>query len=188
MNFKPDISLALNLAPKAEPKERANFATAARLLSCLVSESLVHAIYRPLHRTNLNVAGFATIFKGGVSLENSAFEADNILAVVPLHHAPIFKHDVDYRHGHQIGLLNPLDMMFAVYETKNIQNGIDDRYPIDVCSFLLDLKGSDSHRHTRPMLFLLFWNLLQKLHPRWEPTKYTNLSTCYPFGRRSLRV
>jgi hypothetical protein len=140
------IPLALNLAPKAEPKEHANFATAARLLSCLVSESLVHAIYRPLHRTNLNVAGFATIFKGGVSLENSAFEADNILAVVPLHHAPIFKHDADYRHGHQIGLLNPLDMMFTVYETKNTQNGIDDRYPIDVCSFLLDFKGCDSHR------------------------------------------
>jgi hypothetical protein len=115
-------------------KEHANFATAARLLSCLVSESLVPAIYRPLHQTK--VAGFATIFKGGVSLENSAFEANDILAVVPLHHAPIFKHDADHCHGHQIALLNPLDMMFAVYETRNLQNEINDRYPIDVCSFL----------------------------------------------------
>jgi hypothetical protein len=131
----------MNLAPQPEPKEHANFATAARLLSCLVSESLVPAVYRPLrvHRTNrVTVAGFATIFKGGVFLENSAFEADNILAVVPLHHAPIFKHDaVHDRHGHQIGLLNPLDMMFTVYETRNPQNEINDRYPIDVCSFLL---------------------------------------------------
>jgi hypothetical protein len=133
MKFKLDVPL--NLARQPEPKEHANFATAARLLSCLVSESLVHAIYRPLRR--IKVAGFATIFKGGVSLDNSAFEADNILAVVPLHHAPIFKHDADHRHGHQIGLLNPLDMMFAVYETSNTQNGINDRYPIDVCSFLL---------------------------------------------------
>jgi hypothetical protein len=131
MKFKLDIPL--NLAP--QPKEHANFATAARLLSCLVSESLVPAIYRPLHRSK--VAGFATIFKGGVSLENSAFDADDILAVVPLHHAPIFKHDGDHRHGHQIALLNPLDMMFAVYETRNPQNEINDRYPtrIDVCPF-----------------------------------------------------
>ena len=131
MKFKLDIPL--NLPP--QPKEHANFATAARLLSCLVSESLVPAIYRPFHRTK--VAGFATIFKGGVSLENSTFEADNILAVVPLHHTPIFKHDGDHRHGLQIGLLNPLDiMMFTVYETRNPQDGVNERYPIDVCSFL----------------------------------------------------
>ena len=135
MQFKLDIPL--NLAPQPEPKEHANFATAARVLSCLVSESLVPAVYRPLRQTNfkLNVAGFATIFKGGVSLDHSAFEVDNILAIVPLHHAPIFKHDADHRHGHQIGLLNPLDMMFAVYETRNPQNENNDRYPIDVCSF-----------------------------------------------------
>lgn len=129
--MKLDNTLDLAL----QPKELANFATAARLLSCLVSESLVPAIYRPLHR--IKVAGFATIFKGGVSLENSAFEADNILAVVPLHHTPIFKHDADNRHGLQIGLLNPLDMGFTVYETRNSQNEINDRYPIDVRSILL---------------------------------------------------
>jgi hypothetical protein len=131
MKFIPNVPL--NSPP--QPKEHANFATAARLLSCLVSESLVSAIYRPLHRTK--VAGIATIFKGGVSLENLAFEVDNILAVVPLHHAPVFKHDGDHRHGLQIGLLNPLDMMFVVYETRNPQkNEINDRCPIDVCSFL----------------------------------------------------
>ena len=159
--MKPDIPL--NLPP--QPREHANFATAARLLSCLVSESLAPAIYRPLpgHRTNDKVAGFATIFKGGVSLENSAFEANKILAVVPLHHTPIFKHDGDHRHGHQIGLLNPLDMMFTVYETRNPQNEVNDtRYPIDVCSstyISVFFKCSDFHRPTRTRLFLLSWNL-----------------------------
>ena len=161
MKFHLDILLN----PPPQPKEHANFATAARLLSCLVSESLVPAIYRPLHRNK--VAGFATIFKGGVSLENSAFEADNILAVIPLHHAPIFKYDGDHRHGHQIGLLNPMDMMFAFYETRNYQNEINDSLsnPIDVCSFLQRLfKDSDlsphRHGHSRTPSYLLSWNLL----------------------------
>jgi len=41
------------------PVERAQFATTARLLSCLVTESLVHAFYQPVKA--LEVAGFAII-------------------------------------------------------------------------------------------------------------------------------
>ncbi|KAH9481478.1 NRPS-independent siderophore synthetase rfs [Psilocybe cubensis] len=98
------------------PQDRAQFATTARLLSCLVTESLTPAFYIP--QRNPTHGGFAVILKGGRSF-NKSLAANDILALVPLHHPPIInpetKTDVA---AAEIGLLDPLDMMPMVFETE----------------------------------------------------------------------
>ena len=97
--------------------EKAQFATTARLLSCLVTESLVHAFYQPVKAPE--AAGFAIILNAELTSypERSTIQADAILAIVALHHPPVFKPDgVDFC-GKEIGLLDPLDMIPFVLET-----------------------------------------------------------------------
>lgn len=96
--------------------ERAQFATTSRLLSCLVTESLARAFYQPL-KDIPNVNGYGIILQGDIPAEVSLLHADSILAIVPLHHPPIFKADgVDFL-GKEIGLLDPLDMIPMIFET-----------------------------------------------------------------------
>jgi hypothetical protein len=97
--------------------EKAQFATTARLLSCLVTESLVYAFYQPVKTPE--AAGFAIILNAELPSypERSTIQADDILAIVALHHPPVFKPDgVDF-YGKEIGLLDPLDMIPLVLET-----------------------------------------------------------------------
>ncbi|KAF8972124.1 IucC family-domain-containing protein [Flammula alnicola] len=106
-----------------KPQERAQFATTARLLSCLVTESLVHAFY--FHLESPEAKGFALILKGDVAHDDSLLNADDILALVPLHHPPVFKQDCIPLLGKEIGLLDPLDMMSLVFETSSAQLTLD---------------------------------------------------------------
>lgn len=106
-----------------KPQERAQFATTARLLSCLVTESLVHAFYQPLDIPAAR--GFALILQGEVAPDAAPLIADDILAIVPLHHAPIFKPDGVSLIGKEIGLLDPLDMIPSIFESGN------ERFPLD---------------------------------------------------------
>ncbi|KAF8149827.1 IucC family-domain-containing protein [Crassisporium funariophilum] len=101
----------------SKPYEKAQFATTARLLSCLVTESLVHAIYHPLRGSE--AAGFALILKGEVLPSKSLFDVDDILVILPLHHPPVLQ-------GAAIGLLDPLDMMSLAFETGSGQQSITD--------------------------------------------------------------
>ncbi|KAF5327365.1 hypothetical protein D9619_004465 [Psilocybe cf. subviscida] len=95
-------------------RERANFATAARLLSCLVTESLVDAFFRP-HQAH-GSTGYAIILTGQSS--EGDISLDKILAVVPLHHAPVAKPGTkECFRGRPIGLLDPLDMLPVIFET-----------------------------------------------------------------------
>ncbi|CAA7267093.1 unnamed protein product [Cyclocybe aegerita] len=100
--------------PDLKPFERAKFATSARLLSCLVTESIVRAFYQPLDVPGLS--GFVTIFTGDIR-NDSTFNGEDVLAIVPLHHPPVFKHDGVAVLGQEIGLLDPLDMVPVVFET-----------------------------------------------------------------------
>lgn len=101
------------------PVEKAQFATTARLLSCLVTESLVHAFYQPVKALQVDAAGFAVILNAELPsyLERSTIRADDILAIVALHHPPVFKPDGVNFCGKEIGLLDPLDMIPFVLET-----------------------------------------------------------------------
>jgi hypothetical protein len=87
--------------------ERASFATTARLLSCLVTESLVRAIFVPLQWSDC--VGIGVVLKAAIPIHNCKQE-DDVLAIVLLRHVPVLKTDSDEPRGKEIGLLDPLDM------------------------------------------------------------------------------
>ncbi|KAH6913153.1 IucC family-domain-containing protein [Coprinopsis sp. MPI-PUGE-AT-0042] len=91
------------------PKNRALFATSARLLSCLVTETLVDAYFYP--SVSRATAGWATIcFKAnGEPSDPSGF-----LAIIPLHHCPLIDLEKDVYGAHKITLLDPLDMLPSI--------------------------------------------------------------------------
>ncbi|KAJ7671583.1 IucC family-domain-containing protein [Mycena polygramma] len=91
--------------PELPPADRAAFGTAARMLSCLVTESLARGIYLKL-ADGLDATGICVVLLGDVSSRPppdiaTAYTADNILA--------------DPR-GKEIGLLDPMDMLPLVFE------------------------------------------------------------------------
>ncbi|TFK28165.1 hypothetical protein FA15DRAFT_584786 [Coprinopsis marcescibilis] len=87
------------------PTDRAHFATSARLLSCLVTESLVDALYyRHVTRSS---SGFAAI-----KLSGKLLDVLGILAIIPLHHEPVLGEGAgDPSGARRITLLDPLDML-----------------------------------------------------------------------------
>lgn len=87
------------------PSDRAEFATAARLFSCLVTESLVRAVYLPLIG-GFEATGICVVLNGALSSlppSDLACEPKDILAIIPLWHVPIFKHDGKDPRGPEIG-------------------------------------------------------------------------------------
>lgn len=100
------------------PADRAALGSTVRLLSCLVTESLVRALYFPLE--GFEATGFTTVLKPEVPLSRAYTSAD-ILAVVPLRHLPVFKHDGQDDRAKEIGLLDPFDMMPLVLEVSATQ-------------------------------------------------------------------
>ena len=106
--------------------ERAAFATSARLLSCLVTESLVRAIFIPLRWSDC--AGIGAILKPPAStapVQNSirSYSREDVLSIVLLRHVPIFKADSSDPRGKEIGLLDPLDMFPLLLQTSLDHDG-----------------------------------------------------------------
>ena len=112
MHISTDKTAGLN------PRYRASFATASRLLSCLVTESLLPAPYFPLH--DFEATGFAVVLREAASSEASSgrslYKSTVILAVILLRGVPIFKDDLTDHEGKFIGLLDPLDMTPLIFE------------------------------------------------------------------------
>ncbi|KAJ7352412.1 IucC family-domain-containing protein [Mycena albidolilacea] len=106
--------------PDLPPADRAAFGTAARMLSCLVTESLARGIYLKLGE-GLDATGICVVLLGDISAAAppdiaTAYTSSNILAVIPLRHIPVFKHDGSDPRGKEIGLLDPMDMLPLVFE------------------------------------------------------------------------
>ena len=95
-----------------DPSKRAQFATAARLISSLVTESIVPAFFHPI--SHADAAGFAFVLTSE-QLSRNWRVVDNFLCIVPLHHSPILKDDEHAPLGKKISLLDPLDMMPLVF-------------------------------------------------------------------------
>jgi hypothetical protein len=99
--------------------ERAAFGTSARLLSCLVTESLVRAIFVPLQW--FECVGIGVVLKAPISTDPNHNGKDslqgNVLAIVLLRHAPVLRTDSNDLRGKEIGLLDPLDMLPLVLVT-----------------------------------------------------------------------
>jgi len=121
MHISADKTAGLN------PRDRASFATAARLLSCFVTESLIPALYFPL--SDLEATGFAVILRKTASSEASSgrslYKSTDILAVILLCDVPIFKGDLTDREGKLIGLLDPLDMIPLIFEIDGDEGQIE---------------------------------------------------------------
>jgi len=105
------------------PPEHATFAVISRLLSCMVTESLLRAYYIPLSGIS-DVSGFAVILSTHLISEqpiiNRSLRPRDVFIIVPLRNPPAFGEGALSRHGHYIGLLDPLDMFPAFYElTEN---------------------------------------------------------------------
>jgi hypothetical protein len=106
------------------PDERAALASTVRLLSCLVTESIVRALYFPLE--GFEATGFTVVLKPDVFPDHTYCDTD-ILAIIPLYHTPVFKHDGQDNRAKEIGLLDPFDMMPLVLEISAAIpiNGLD---------------------------------------------------------------
>ncbi len=122
----------------ASSVERASFATTARLLSCLVTESLVRAIFVPFRWPD--GVGIGVVLNAPVSnkpaTDCTSYSQGDILAIIVLKHVPIFKHDSNDPRGKEIGLLDPLDMsplvlVTSIHNEKEVPlwnfSGIDSR-------------------------------------------------------------
>lgn len=110
------------------PLERAAFSTAVRLLSCTVTESLTRALYTPVEPFGFDVRALAVILSSGASNKPPAgiatYTPEDILAIIPLKHVPIFKHDTSNPYALEIGLLDPMDMSPNVFVVdRNADNG-----------------------------------------------------------------
>ncbi|KAJ6570145.1 hypothetical protein DFH09DRAFT_1154136 [Mycena vulgaris] len=99
--------------PDLAPADRAAFGTAARLLSCLVTESLARGIYLKLG-DGFDASGICVVLLADRS--RPAYTASDILAIIPLRHVPVFKHDGTDPRGQEVGLLDPMDMLPLVFE------------------------------------------------------------------------
>lgn len=132
----PDHTMA---SPSAE---RASFATTARLLSCLVTESLVRAISIPLQWSD--GVGIGVVLNPHVSsipaTDCISYSQGDILAIIVFKHVPVFKHDSSDPRGKEIGLLDPLDMYPSVLVT-NSQKDSDENVEVLLCK----ISHIDSH-------------------------------------------
>ncbi|KAF9448315.1 hypothetical protein P691DRAFT_669682 [Macrolepiota fuliginosa MF-IS2] len=108
------------------PAQHATFAVISRLLSCLVTESLLRAYYTPLTGVP-EPAGFAVILSTHLMSEqpiiNRSLRAHDIFVIVPLRHAPVFGEATTFGHGRPIGLLDPFDMVPVFYELSETSLG-----------------------------------------------------------------
>ena len=99
----------------------ASFASTARLLSCLVTESLVRAIFIPLQWSD--GVGIGVVLNARVSsipaTDCISYSQGDILAIIVLKHVPVFKHDSSDSRGKEIGLLDPLDLCPLVLVTAS---------------------------------------------------------------------
>lgn len=100
-------------------QKRAAFAVISRLLSCLVTEAILRAIYVAIEDIS-PTAGIVIILSAHMTSEQTvidwALHARDILAIVPVHHSPVLKVAPSSKHGESVALLDPLDMLTEIYE------------------------------------------------------------------------
>jgi len=110
----------INAAASPSPRERAAFAGMSRLISCLVTEQVLPALYFALDASETLARGFMLVGSiPGRSGDNWILHADNIFIIVPLCHMPVFGRGTIADTGRPIELVDPLDMLPFVYQVEN---------------------------------------------------------------------
>ncbi|TFY82941.1 hypothetical protein EWM64_g1072 [Hericium alpestre] len=107
-----------------DPAERAAFAVTSRLLSCIVTEALLPAVYVPTSAAG--ACGVCVILTALPSGEDSwrsrPLRREDIFAIVPVHGKPVLKGDASER-GTQVWMLDPLDMLPSIYDAQEFSLG-----------------------------------------------------------------
>ncbi|KAG6857212.1 hypothetical protein H0H87_007631 [Tephrocybe sp. NHM501043] len=100
------------------PSDRAVFATNARLISCLVTESLLQALFIPIF--GFEAIGVALVLLGDPGTTELSYHSKDILAIVALSNIPLFHDGNTGCSLKKISLLDPLDMMPMIFEISEV--------------------------------------------------------------------
>ena len=161
-------STTIAAAALLEPSDRAAFAVTSRVLSCIVTESMLRAFYLPM--SSEHAVGVCVILSmhviGECPVIESSIRPADVFAVIPLHHAPICK-GVATKHGRPIWMVDPLDMLPMVYELQASDS-------VDLHN--LGSSGADSYGVQNALQVAILSSLVP---PSWEINAFTHL-------RRSL--
>lgn len=93
---------------------RAAFAVTGRLLSCIVTEGLLPALFLPLNC--LGAAGVCIILAREKENTNCNVGGSSIYCVVPLRRIPVLKAAESPKGLLAVGLLDPMDMLPFVFD------------------------------------------------------------------------
>ncbi|KAJ6577417.1 IucC family-domain-containing protein [Mycena capillaripes] len=108
------------------PRDHASFAVSSRLISCLVTESLLRAFYLEA-KQSATMAGILVILSASVISEQPVItrtlRPNDIFAIVPLRSPPVFKDTTPTKHGRIVGLVDPLDMIPEIYVLSETASG-----------------------------------------------------------------
>lgn len=109
------------------PSERAAFAVSSRLLSCLVTESLLKAIFVPSNsNTTTEICGTCVILSRKASKSDvpvgRPYHPSDIFLLVSLHSPPVVKPSVGPTKASEVGLVDPSDMLPWIYEIREEPN------------------------------------------------------------------
>ncbi len=123
------------------PSQLAAFAISSRIISCLVTESLLRAFYVPLlpatdATRGLLVVLSPSLFNEGLIIHRT-LRSQDIFAIVPLSNVPVLKEAIAHKHGYVVGLVDPLDMIGEIYDVVDV----DDSESVSV-------RHSDSGTHS----------------------------------------
>jgi hypothetical protein len=106
------------------PSKHASFAVISRLVSCLVTEQILRALYLPIAHSQ--ATGVLVVLSTHLISENittgRVLRPSDIFALVPLLHPPVFSGVSASKHGRPVGLVDPLDMFPEIYEFSQISS------------------------------------------------------------------
>lgn len=108
------------------PSQHASFAVISRLISCLVTEQILRGFYTPLPNSS-RAAGVLVVLSTHIISEqpiiNRALRPNDVFAIIPLRHAPVFSGTSIHKHGRPVGLVDPLDMVPEIFELSKPSAG-----------------------------------------------------------------
>lgn len=153
----PDATRLAHLAPL----QRAEFAVTARLLSCLVTESLLRALYFSL--SDSGATGFALVLlhdPTSYEVASTKWQLTDVFAFIPLQGTPILTDCEDDSMIREIALLDPLDMVPLPLVISKCENGTNNSLALTT-AILDTLNAHDWFTQSRKQLEIC-----------WDPVFY----------------
>jgi hypothetical protein len=166
--------------------DRAAFAVTSRLLSCLITESLLKALFVPIHSEK--AVGACVVLSNqasaaGVPLQKPYRPAD-IFVIVPLRALPVIKPSSNASLGKEIGLIDPLDMLPWIYEVREDLNP-NPALKVEILLRRFYFRADRADSSTFPRLYCPAFLSHTMTSPKTPPSLSPWIS--YTYGRNSRR-